>query len=119
LSRFFRFFKLRRLKELAVLEENFLRVAPSKIFHGENIFGDEYITITLKLSKEVAYRLYDEFSQYEVLPSGDFIVQIAMPKGEWIYHYIATFGEHCEVLEPQEIRQQVRNMLQKTLEKYL
>ncbi|PHV70786.1 transcriptional regulator [Sporanaerobium hydrogeniformans] len=115
----YRFFKLRRIKKLELLNEHFERTTPTKVFVDSNVFQDDFITITLKLSKKMAYRVYDEFSQYEILPSGDFIAQLIMPRGDWVYHYLATFGEHCEVLEPEDMRLQIKDTLQKTLAHYL
>lgn len=115
----YRFFKLRRMKELKSLNQHFERSCHTKIFGDSKVFQDNFVTITLKLSKKMAYRVYDEFSQYEVLSDGSFCTKLTMPKGNWIYHYLATFGEHCEVLEPEDIRLQVRDKLQKTLIQYL
>lgn len=115
----YRFFKLRRMKELKLLDERFERTASAKIFEGTKIFQDDFVTITLKLSKKMAYRVYDEFSQYKTLPSGDFIATLTMPRGDWVYQYLATFGEHCEILEPEDIRLQIKEKLQKTLAQYL
>lgn len=114
-----RFFKLRRIKELSVLPEQFERQAPLRIFGAGKVFQDDFVTITLRISKNMAYRVYDEFTQYEVLPDGGFSVQMTMPRGDWVYHYLATFGEHCEVLAPEDIRLQIKNKLQKTLAQYL
>ncbi len=115
----YRFFKLRRIKELEILSEHFERPIPAKIFGGEKIFQDDFVTITLKISEEMAYRVYDEFSQYEVLSDGSFLAKLTMPRGDWVYHYLATFGEHCEVLQPADIRLQIKEKLQKTLGQYL
>lgn len=115
----YRFFKLRRMKEPKLMEDHFERTAPAKIFEDDKIFQDDFVTITLKLSKKMAYRVYDDFSQCKALPNGDFIVQHTMPRGDWIYQYLATFGEYCEILEPEDIRLQVKEKLQKTLAQYL
>ncbi|MEA4992871.1 MAG: YafY family protein [Oscillibacter sp.] len=115
----YRFFKLRRIKELKLLDEHFERTAPAKIFNERKAFQDDFVTITLKLSEKMAYRVYDEFSQFKTLPSGEFIAQLTMPRGDWVYQYLATFGEHCEILEPEDIRLQIEDKLQKTLARYL
>ena len=115
----YRFFKLRRMKELKLLDERFERTASAKIFEVTKIFQDDFVTITLKLSKKMAYRVYDEFSQYKTLPSGDFIATLTMPRGDWVYQYLATFGEDCEIIEPEDIRLQIKDKLQKTLAQYL
>lgn len=115
----FRFFKLKRMKELKTLGETFERQAPAKILSSRSVFQDDFVTITLKLSKEMAFRLYDEFTQYEVLSDGSFLARITMPRGQWVYYYIASFGEHCEVIEPEDIRLEIRDTLKKTLNHYL
>lgn len=115
----YRFFKLKRMKELKTLGETFERQAPAKILSSSSVFQDDYVTITLKLSKEMAFRLYDEFNQYEVLSDGSFLAYITMPRGQWVYYYIASFGEHCEVIEPEDIRLEIRDTLKKTLAHYL
>lgn len=115
----YRFFKLRRIKDLEHLDEHFVRTAPTKIFSDETVFQDDFVTITLKLQKEMAYRVYDEFSDYKQLADGSFCAQLTIPRGDWVYHYLATFGEYCEILEPEEIRSEVRDKLKKTLAQYL
>lgn len=115
----YRFFKLRRIRELCVSEQNFQRKSPTQIFSDENLFQEEYVKLKLKLSAQVAYRVYDEFDNYDQQEDGSFIAEINYPKGEWIGYYITTFGSHCEVLEPEGVRNDVKAELQKTLNQYL
>lgn len=115
----FRFFKLRRIRELCISEHNFQRKSPNQIFSNKNVFQEEYVKLKLKLSAEVAYRVYDEFDRYEQQEDGSFIAEINYPKGEWIFYYITTFGSHCEVLEPEDVRNDVKAELQNTLKHYL
>lgn len=115
----FRFFKLRRIRELCISEQNFQRKSPKQVFNDKNVFQEEYVKLKLKLSAEVAYRVYDEFDQYEKQEDGSFIAEINYPKGEWIFYYIATFGSHCEILEPLDVRNDMKAELQNTLKYYL
>ena len=115
----FRFFKLRRIRELSVSEQNFQRKSPNQVFPDKNVFQEEYVKLKLKLSAEVTYRVYDEFDSYEQQEDGSFIAEINYPKGEWIFYYIATFGNHCEVLEPEDVRNDMKSELQRTLKHYL
>lgn len=115
----FRFFKLRRIRELFVSAQNFGRKSPIQLFSKENLFQEEYVKLKLKLSSQMAYRVYDEFDSYEQQEDGSFIAEINYPKGEWIIYYIATFGSQCEVLEPENIRSEVKAELQNTLTHYL
>lgn len=115
----FRFFKLRRIKELYIENQQFLRKAPNQIFSDKDIFQEEFVNLKLKLSAEVAYRVYDEFSNYEEQPDGSFIAEIKYPKGEWIFYYVSSFGEHCEVLSPKDVRNEIKTKFQNTLKNYL
>jgi predicted DNA-binding transcriptional regulator YafY len=114
-----RFFKLTRIKEFSILEENFQKKAPVQIFSEKKIINDDFILLKLKISKTMAYRVYDEFKTYKHLEDGSFIAEIMYPKGEWIFNYIASFGEDCEVLSPEEVRNDVKRKLQKIIENYL
>ncbi|MEG1755890.1 MAG: WYL domain-containing protein [Clostridia bacterium] len=114
----FRFFKLRRIKNWALLDEHFDRNTPAKIFGKEKMFQDDFIAITPILSQEMAYRVYNEFLNCDFLPDGGFRVAFSIPRGDCVYHYLATFGEHCEIFESEDIRREVSDNLQKALTQY-
>lgn len=115
----YRFFKLRRMKELLILEEQHKQLAPQTLFRKPDVFRGEMVELKLKFSKDMAFRVYDEFSKIETLSDGSFIVKQVVPKGEWIYSYLSSFGAHCEVLAPPEIRMDIIENLQKNLNQYL
>ena len=114
-----RFFKLRRIKGLKTLEELFEREAPENIFDKSQMFVEEFFELKLKVSKKMAYRVYDEFYEYKETNDGNFIAKIMFPKGEWLFPYIASFGEECEILEPEEAKIEIKDKLEKILKKYL
>lgn len=115
----YRFFKLSRIRELCRTGEGFLRETPKQVFSGESGFQDTFVNLKLKLSSQVAFRVYDEFDACHRQEDGSFIAEISYPRGEWVYYYIATFGSHCEVLEPPDIREAIAEELKKTLNQYL
>lgn len=114
----YRFFKLRRIKDLYISEESFNIKAPKNIMKEDNIYNDEVITLKMKISSKMAYRVYDEFEDFKRLDDGSFIVTSEYPKGEWLFGYIYSFGEECEVLEPQEMRKEIKNKIKKMLFNY-
>ncbi|SMP65172.1 helix-turn-helix transcriptional regulator [Anoxynatronum buryatiense] len=114
----FRFFKLRRIKELQVQEETFQRPSPKQIFSQETRFQETFVQLKLKISPSMAFRVYDEFDSYQQLADGSFIAEIQYPKGQWLFHYITTFGSHCEILEPEDVRGEMKRELEKMLKKY-
>ena len=115
----FRLFKLRRIKNLCVCDKKFLRETPLQILSDSCSFSTEIKKVKMKLSKEMAFRVYDDFSDIEVLDSGDFIVKFEYPNTSWVYDYILSFGEYCEVLEPNEIKNEIKDKIKKMFNLYL
>jgi predicted DNA-binding transcriptional regulator YafY len=45
--------------------------------------------------------------------------QSTNPEDEWVYGTILSYGEYAEVLEPEHIREIIKNKILKTVKKYL
>ena len=114
----FRFFKFNRIKNIDLTNILFDRKVIEPIFKTDNIFNEELITLKLKISKNMAYRVFDEFDNYIIQEDGSFIVETVYPKGEWLFPYLSSFSYHCEVLEPASIRELTKQEFQKNLENY-
>ena len=118
-----RFFKLSRVKNLTLSDEHFairdFSALPSS--DGEDLGLYEYVTLKLKISPEMAYRVFDEFAEdmVERQPDDSFIVTVTWLDDEWTYGTLLSFGEHIEVLEPAHIRDAVKDKAKKIVEKYL
>lgn len=118
-----RLFRLTRMKNLTVTEETFpernlLRThieSPPEDTHYK-----QYVTLKLKISPEMAYRVYDEFDeeQMEKNADGSYSVTVTWLEDDWIYGFILSFGEYIEVLEPAHIKELMKEKLRKTLKKY-
>lgn len=115
----YRVFKVARIKEIKVLEEHFERELPRK--KKEERYNFKSILLELEISKEMAYRVYDEFENEEISKNedGNFIVNVEYPENEWVYGYILSFGEYAKVLKPNYAKTIIKNKLQKTLKNYL
>ena len=116
-----RLFKLTRIKNMEVLEENF---EPRKAcFKKEEINTENQQNmkvdcayapmITMWIDKREAYRVYDRFceSDIELLEDGNFMVRVAYPLDEWVYSLILSFGASATVLEPLEIREEIKKRI--------
>lgn len=115
-----RFFKLKRIRKLKLTEEIFQRTYKGAVLKEEyNHYWTDSIQLKLKIAKEASFRVYEEFEDYEELEDGSFLVKISFPKGEWMLYYLLGFGQALEVLEPVEVREQLKGELEKMLEKYL
>ena len=114
----FRYFKLSRIKDLEVLainyEDNFENAVLKKELKYENI-----VNIKLKFDKSVAFRVYDEFKAIVEDKKGNLYVEMKIPNNYKLYNYIFSFGANVEILEPKEIRNQFKNMINKIAKKYI
>ena len=115
----FRYFKLSRIKDLEVLainyEDNFENIVLKREIKYENT-----VNIKLKFNKSVAFRVYDEFNEAIVEDKkGNLYVEMKIPNNYKLYNYIFSFGANVEILEPKEIRNQLKNMINKIAKKYI
>lgn len=118
-----RLFKLTRMKNLTVTDETFpkrnLPENNTENMPEENSRPD--IRLTLKISPEMTYRVYDEFDENQITKNVDssFTVTVTWPEDEWVYGFILSFGEFIKVLEPEYIKAIIKGRLQNSLKKYL
>lgn len=113
----YRFFKMTRMKEVQMQEETFERELPEII---EREMDFKTIKLELEISKEMAYRVYDEFQQENITKkeNGDFIVKVEYPENDWVYGYILSFGEYAKVITPKYAREIVRGKLRRMIKNY-
>lgn len=118
LKKDYRFFKLTRMKKIKLLEEHFEREMPKLQEEKRNL---KNILLELEISKEISYRVYDEFESNEITKKddGNFIIKVEFPENEWVYSFILSFGEYVKVLSPEYAKNIVKEKLIKTLENYL
>ena len=114
----YRFFKIARMREIEILEENFERELPQTI-QRESAF--KTVKLVLEISRKMAYRVYDEFEQEAITKkaNGDFLVRVEFPENEWVYGYILSFGEYVKVISPEYVRTEIRRKLKRNLRNYL
>lgn len=115
----YRIFKIARIKEIKILQEHFERELPKE--QKEEKYKFKSISLELEISKQMAYRVYDEFENSEISKkeNGNFIVKVEYPENEWVYGYILSFGEHIKVLSPEKAKKIIKDKLEKTLKNYL
>lgn len=115
----YRFFKLKRMQDIVVTEEGFGRNAPKQVLQKESIYDKQpKVKVTLKLEKEAVFRAMDDFAEWEMQSDGSMVVSGEYIPGDWLIDLILGYGVHCEVIEPQWVREQVRERLVKMLERY-
>ena len=115
----FRYFKLSRIKNLEIhtekFDDNFEDVILKKETPHENT-----VNIKVKFDRKVAFRVYDELNgEITEDNDGNLYTEIEIPNDYNLYNYIFSFGDEAEVLEPKEIRMQIKKMINKMAEKYI
>ena len=118
-----RLFKLTRVKNLILTNESFterdlLAIRPAA---GHDEHQKQDVTLKLRIEPEMTYRVYDEFDEdnIEKQPDNSFIVTVTWPEDDWVYGTILSYGEYIEVIEPEHIKEIIKNKMLKSVKKYL
>lgn len=116
----FRFFKLTRIKELEILSDTFKREVKN-IPEIETVIKDNnFIPAKLRFSPKAAFRVYDEFTDNVSKDNqGNLYVNIDLPDNETLFSYILSFGDNVEILEPDYLRESMKEKLALMLENYI
>ena len=118
----FRIFKITRIKNLNLLNETFNRDIPIDIWgEDDRSYANKMITLILKIDKKMAYRVFDEFEQDNIVKNSDgsFTASATFPEGDWINGYVMSYGEYCEVIEPKDVREVIKRKFEDGLKKYV
>jgi len=115
-----RVFKLLRVKNLAITNEHFterdMLELPCELEQQDR----KVVALTLKIEPEMAYKVYDDFTEdmIEKQDDGSYFVAITALQDNWVYSLILSYGEHIEVLSPVHIREAIRDKAQKLSQKH-
>ena len=113
-----RTYKLTRIKDLEILSETFLRKVADTPASKASIQNEPLIPVKLKFSPEAAFRVYDEFTDTVTKDAqGNLYVAVNLPE-KTLYSYILSFGDTVEILEPDALRHNMKEMLAHMAGKY-
>ncbi len=114
----YRFFKVIRITNIKLLNEVFERsnfitpkIPNSIVWHGNK---DRVI---LKFDSSCKIRVFDEFSKenIEINDKGEFIVNFTCNIDKSLYSYIISFGDRVSIIEPQSLKDKIKNYLKNIL----
>lgn len=114
----FRYFKLSRIKNLETQAEKFENSFDDVILKKE-MPNDNKVRIKVKFDRKVAFRVYDELNGAITEDDENLYAEIEIPNDYNLFNYIFSFGDGVEVLEPKEIRMQIKEMINKMAGKYI
>jgi len=116
-----RLFKLRRIRNPVITDEHFDERDLPAVSENFSANIDAKITLKLRIAPEMAYRLHDDYNDCEIekQADGSFIVTETIAESNWLYGYLLSYGKYVEILEPEHIRNIVKEEAQEILHKYL
>lgn len=114
----FRYFKLSRIKNLETHTEKFDDNFEDVVLKKE-MPNDNKVRIKVKFDRKVAFRVYDELNGAITEDDENLYAELEIPNDYNLFNYIFSFGDGAEVLEPKEIRMQIKEMINKMAKKYI
>lgn len=115
-----RLFKLTRMLEPQVLEETFsARSVPSPITPPQRVYP-EALQASIRFDSAARWRLIDEYGpeSFTQSPDGSLLFRRGFPDKEELFRWVLSFQELAELLEPEDLRRELAERLQKIFRKY-
>lgn len=112
----YRFFKLKRMSRITVLDKHFEPENVGKVLpeisrkYSERL---KSVSVILEISQEMAFRAYEELRNIEVTDSGKLLCNVEVTDINWFISYVLSYGSHMRVLEPLEIKEKVMQEIKK------
>ena len=116
----YRLFRVSRMKNVILLMEKFTRVCPKNYLSKMTpIDAKLLVDIVLEFELQVGYRLYDVLNENAITRLKDkYLVQMTVPKDEWLYNFIMSFGDKVKIVKPKDIKDEVIRRYQSVLQYY-
>lgn len=119
----FRLFKLFRMKDVNMQAENFIRQDISlddKPWQQDWNAPENLQTVCLRFNNKAKHLAEEWFGVENVVEdeNGKYVVSVSFPEDHWLYGFILSFGPEVEVLEPEHIRQIIKEMAQRVADLY-
>lgn len=117
----YRFFKLKRISELTVLDAHFEPEKVGKVLpqssrdYAQNV---KTVRVTLEISPDMAFRAYEELDNLSVTDHDTLVCTMDVTDESWLISYILSYGSRMRVLEPPEIKERVMQEIEKMRKMY-
>jgi len=116
----YRHFKLNRLWDLKVLDETYEpRDLPE--YNSQNQLAmPSQIHLVAEFDQTMKWRLIDEYGLdcYQMTREGKLRFEFYFSSRENLFSWILSFGDGAEIIEPEELREELLKVIEKTGEKY-
>lgn len=116
----FRLFKLNRMDEVRISAQKFIKKqAPIPDLSDERVFPGG-ISVKALFEPECKWRLIEEFGSgsFRVQKNGKLLFQAEYTNMEHLITWLLSFREKVELLEPKEVRTEMKNSIERMRKKY-
>lgn len=116
----FRLFKLNRMLDVEETGESFpSRPVPSPITPADRVYP-ERLQGVVRFAPGARWRLVEEYGRdsFTREPDGSLLFRRGFPGREELLRWVMSFGEQAELLEPEDLRRELRALAQKISGKY-
>ena len=116
-----RFFKLTRIQNLDMTGRAANITKINKPAHKQNFnYHPELLTIKAKIYPQKISYLLDTFICSEVTPhkDGSVTATFSVPKDDWVYELLLSFGPHMKIISPKPVREKVLALAKGVLAEY-
>jgi predicted DNA-binding transcriptional regulator YafY len=119
----YRTFRISRIKTARITDEEFDRNEPHITEEKESDYENEKtcMRLVLEFTSAALYRLCDDYDSEMLADNGDgtYTVTLYFPEGEWIYSYILSYGTAVRVIEPEQVREVIKERAEKIFNFYM
>lgn len=116
----FQLYKLNRIWNIHLLEQSFsLRDIPPEALVFETFFTNE-IQVVVLFDKSMKYRLIEEYGIDCYREEGDFLrFEFPFTNKDYLFSWLLSFGGKAELIEPHDLRMELRLQMETMLKKYV
>lgn len=116
----YRLFKLNRMDQVSLIQRTFQKRADSLPDLGNERVFPGGITVKALFEPECKWRLVEEFGtgSFEVREDGSLLFQTDYTDKEDLITWLMSFRDKVELLEPKEIRQEIKDNIDNMRKKY-
>ncbi len=117
----FRLYKLNRILDVTVLEDKFKkRKVTREELNFNNYFKDK-IKVKILFHSCVKYRLIDEYGIecFQETCDGKLKFEVPFTNKDYLIQWVLSFGNKAELIQPFEIREEIKTILKENLDNYL
>lgn len=118
----YRFFKLKRITNITILDSYFPFESVGKILQkesGENI-SQKILKVSLEIDNTMAFRVYDEFTNVIKTKENKLLCNAEIEESniEWFVSYVLSYGPHIKVCSPEVVKEKVAMAIKKMANLY-